>query len=177
MKNFKTPKLLLLCLLMFISASALATQVKHLTHSNGLGVASSANHAIKFTIGAPLAGRTANSNDRSHIYFGFWEMLSQTQIVSSVGDEAPPLVNHLFRNYPNPFNPSTRVSFTLEKESEVRIEVYDLKGRRVDTMFQGVKPAGAHSFNYQPRNLASGAYVILMRAGTFRATQRMMLVK
>ena len=51
-----------------------------------------------------------------------------------MGDEIPVVRNHLFRNYPNPFNPSTRISFTLENEAKVRVEVYDLKGRRVDTL-------------------------------------------
>lgn len=173
----KIHKLLLAGLLVMAVAAQGATRVKFLTYGGGLGETTSQGHQIRFTIGEPLAGRTNPGGDRSAVYLGFWELLNQTQIVSPVGDEAPALVNSLFRNYPNPFNPSTRVSFTLEKESEVRIELYDLKGRRVDTLFEGVKPAGAHSFTYQPRHLASGAYVILMKAGSFRATQRMMLVK
>ena len=177
MKKFKIPKLLLIGLLVLTAATAWATQIKVMTITNGLGEASSSGHRISMTIGEPLAGRTTNSNDRSHMHFGFWELFAQAQFVSAAEDETPTVINQLFRNYPNPFNPSTRISFTLEKEANVRIELYDLKGRRVDTLFEGVKPIGAHSFSYQPKNLASGAYVILMRAGSFRATQRMMLVK
>ena len=70
-----------------------------------------------------------------------------------------------------------RIGFTLAKDSRVRVELYDLKGRKVDTLIDEAMPAGVHRFTYQPEGLASGAYVILMRAGSFRASQRMMLVK
>ena len=176
-KILKIPKLLLVSLLVLTAASAWATQVKFLTYRNVLGQASSDNHQITLTVGEPLVGGNNSGAEQSSLFFGFWEIMNETQVVSPVGDEAPVLINRLFRNYPNPFNPSTRVSFTLADESQLRIEVFDLKGRRVDTIFEGVKQAGAHSINYQPKNLASGAYVILMRAGSFRATQRMMLLK
>ncbi len=146
-----------------MATTAWANQIELLTFSSGLGQYNTQTHQIVFSIGTPLAGETYSPAATAHVEYGFWKMLSQTQVVSPVENETPTVRNQLFRNYPNPFNPITRISFTVEKEAEVRIELYDLKGRRVDTLFEGVKPSGAFSFTYQPKHLASGAYVILMR--------------
>jgi hypothetical protein len=176
-KTKKTLKFTLLALLLLTATAALASGVKLVTFSGGSGQAGGAARGTTVTVGQGIAGKANHVAGNNMGTLGIWTILSQTHVVSPVGDETPGVRTHLFRNYPNPFNPSTRISFSLEKESQVKIEVYDLKGRKVDTLFQGSKPAGAHSIVYQPRNLASGAYVILMRAGDFRATQRMMLIK
>ncbi len=177
MKTQKIPKLLLIGLVVLTAASVRATEVKLVTFANGTGRTQSANHRVTLTVGEPLGGRTSNSATQKIAVFGFWGILSQAPDGSLVGVDTPPVRNQLFRNFPNPFNPSTRVSFTVAEESHVSLELYDLKGHRVATLFEGVKPSGTHSIVYQPKNLASGAYVLLMRAGSFRATQRMMLVK
>lgn len=177
MKKSKIPRLFLVGLLVLLATTALATQVRMVTFSSGSGRVEGGSHGSTFTLGQPISGRADEVAGNYMAVLGIWEILSQTQIVSPVGDETPVVRNHLFRNYPNPFNPSTRISFSLEQETKVRLEVYDLKGRRVDTILNGVKPAGAHSITYEPKNLASGVYLVLMRAGSFRASQRMMLVK
>lgn len=177
MKKIKIPKLLLLGLLVVTTATAWANQIELLTIGSGLGQYNTQTHQISFSIGTPLSGDTHSPAATAHMSYGFWSMYPGALAVSGAEDETPLVPDQLFRNYPNPFNPSTRISFTLAQEADVLIELYDLKGRRVDILFEGVKLAGAHSFSYQPRKLASGAYVILMKAGSFRATQRMMLVK
>jgi Secretion system C-terminal sorting domain len=176
-KMQKTPKLLLIGLVVLTAASVWATEVKLVTFASGTGRTTSANHRISMTVGQPLAGRIHNSATQKVAVFGFWEMLNQAAEDSLSGVDTPSVQNQLFRNFPNPFNPSTRISFTLVEESQVSLELYDLKGHRVDTLFEGVKSSGTHSIVYQSNSLASGAYVLLMRAGSFRATQRMMLVK
>jgi len=128
-------------------------------------------------LGEPLLGKNNPAPGQSVAVFGFWEMWAQSRDVSEVGEEIPQSPNQLLRNIPNPFNPRTRISFTLAEKSEVKVDLYDLRGRKVETLFEGVAPKGATSFMFQPRNLGSGAYVILMRAGTFRSTQRIMLLK
>jgi len=173
----KLPQLVLIALLALMATTARATKVELLTVAGGTGQALGDTHGVSLTIGQPLSGRIVNATTGHTAIFGFWDMLSRTMIVSPVGDKPPVTRNQLLQNYPNPFNPSTRINFALTAETEVRIEVYDLQGRRVDTLLHEVRPAGFHTIAYQPRNLASGAYVILMRAGSFRATQRMMLIK
>lgn len=166
---------LLLVALMMVPAQA--TQVKMMTVSGGSGMTTDGTHRLKLTLSQSVIGVTEPDPGNIGIGLGLWEILSRMYVVSAADDDVPAVSNHLFRNYPNPFNPSTRINFSLEQKATVRIELYDLRGRKVDTLLQEVKPAGAHSLTYQPRNLASGVYLVLMRAGSFRATQRIMLVK
>ncbi len=178
MKLQKIPKLLLfglLALLLLSAVSVLGTQVKKVTPSNGSGSSSSVSYQAKLTVGQAAIGR---SQSVSYIMkTGLWDIMGSTYLVAVDDSGFPGLRNQLFKNYPNPFNPSTRISFSLEEAAEVRLELYDLKGRKVDTLLQEVRSAGSHSITYQPQNLASGVYFVLMRADSFRATQRIMLVK
>ncbi len=174
------PKIVIfgLLLLFLVSAmSALANQVKMVTFSNGSANAISGSHQVNFTIGQSAIGRTSRGTVSNSVDLGIWEMLSRTYIVSAASDDLPIVKNHLFNNYPNPFNPSTTIRFDLVREEMVQIELYDLLGRKVDTLLWEIKPSGTHSFTYQPKNLASGVYLMLMRAGSYRSSQRMTLVK
>lgn len=169
-------KLVLTCLLVLMAASASATEVKLVTFGSA-GASYTDTGRVQTFIGFPLAGRTYPGVGQTGVKFSYWDLLSRTLVVSAVGDDLPPVHNELFRNFPNPFNPSTQIRYSVAQEAAVRVEVYDLMGRKVDSLVDEVKPAGIYTVTYQPRNLASGAYVILMRVGSYRATQSMMLVK
>jgi hypothetical protein len=171
------PKLMTVGLLLLASTATHGSQVRHLTFGSGSGSAAGTNHQIQLTAGEAVAGQAKHVAGNFMGGLGFWEVLRQTHIAAPVGDELPPAVNRLSHNYPNPFNPSTRINFSLEAEAEVRLEVYDVRGRKVDTLLQEVRPAGYHHVIYEPKTLPSGVYLVLLRAGSFRATQRMMLVK
>lgn len=173
----KIPKQLLIGFLILAAASALATQVKLVNFNSGAVQTGSGNEVAQVTVGVPIGGVTGAAPGQSGARLGFWHGRAQYRSVSPVPDEVPTLGNRLFGNYPNPFNPSTEISYALAREAQVRIDLYDLRGRKVDTLFEGIMPAGTHSFTYQPLNLSSGAYVILMQSGSFRATQRIMLLK
>jgi Zinc carboxypeptidase/Secretion system C-terminal sorting domain len=64
----------------------------------------------------------------------------------------------LYPNYPNPFNPSTNIRFDLANEAQVKLTVYDMLGREVAQLVNGVKPAGTHSILFDGAALASGIY-------------------
>lgn len=78
---------------------------------------------------------------------------------------------------PNPFNPVTRLSFTLDQESPATLEVFDLAGKRVASLHQGVLAAGHHDFTWQPQNLSSGLYLARLQAGPTVVTSRLTLVE
>jgi hypothetical protein len=161
-----------------LSAAWAAATEHHLIGCNsGAGRAAADSQGVKLTLGQCVVGGSVNSAGGTGVYCGIWEAVQRTYVVTPVRDELLPVGNHLFRNYPNPFNPSTRIGFALERTAEVRIEVYDLKGRRVDTVLHEVRSAGTHTVDYEPRDLASGVYLVLMRAEDFRATRRIMLIK
>ncbi len=87
----------------------------------------------------------------------------------------------LYQNYPNPFNPSTQIKFDLQKESKVKIYIYDETGQKIETLFDGYKSAGTHTFNWNAehdkRQLASGIYFLRLVANNFSQTIKMMYLK
>ncbi len=83
----------------------------------------------------------------------------------------------LAQNYPNPFNPSTEISFTLPAPSRARLEIVNLLGQVVATVYDGHLGAGVHSFSWNGSNAASGVYLYRLTAGDFVATRKMVLLK
>ena len=88
-----------------------------------------------------------------------------------------PNVYSLAPAYPNPFNPSTTLSFGLPQDTFVNIEVYDLLGKNVTTLVNDIKSAGFHKYSWNAEAQASGVYFIVMNAGKFTQKQKILLVK
>jgi len=105
----------------------------------------------------------------------------ESGLVTDVEDEqisSTPREFKLKQNFPNPFNPTTRIEYDLANSSEVSIEVYDILGRKVATLINNQRQAaGTHSINFDASRLSSGVYIMLMKAGDFRSTQKMTLIK
>ncbi|MBU8871405.1 MAG: T9SS type A sorting domain-containing protein [Gemmatimonadales bacterium] len=103
---------------------------------------------------------------------------------SSVSDGgAVPDVYNLSRVYPNPFNPSTAISYDLPRASIVHLAVFDLRGRLIRTLRGGVsEPAGRRTATWngcddQNHQVAGGVYFCRLRVGNFIALKSMTLVK
>lgn len=79
--------------------------------------------------------------------------------------------------YPNPFNPSTALSYQLQATSQVRLTVWDTAGRLVATLVNGVQEAGQHSITFDGSKLASGVYLVRLTAGAQTQVQKMVLMK
>jgi Secretion system C-terminal sorting domain len=86
-------------------------------------------------------------------------------------------VYKLEQNYPNPFNPATSILFSIPKEGNVKLAVFDVLGREVTTLVNEVKTAGSHVVNFNASNLSSGVYIYRIEAGTFKDAKKMLLVK
>ncbi len=85
----------------------------------------------------------------------------------------------LNQNYPNPFNPETRIGYRLPVASDVKLELFDVLGRKLATLVNARQEAGSYliALNAQTLNLASGTYFYRLQAGNFVETKKMMLLK
>ncbi|GAB4296472.1 MAG: hypothetical protein Kow0098_19680 [Ignavibacteriaceae bacterium] len=77
----------------------------------------------------------------------------------------PPVVE-LYQNYPNPFNPSTTISYSLPERSNVKIELFNILGQRISTLFNGSADAGLHSLKFDSGNIAGGVYLVGLFTGS-----------
>jgi|GEM_PF-6825151 len=101
--------------------------------------------------------------------------------VSSEEDLLPTRFS-LNQNYPNPFNPSTTITYSLSRSEMVNLEVYNTSGQKVQTLISVRKPAGNHSVKWDGNNnagepVASGVYYYQLKAGTFSATRKLLLLR
>jgi len=83
----------------------------------------------------------------------------------------------LGNNYPNPFNPTTRISYTLPEDNFVTLKIYDNLGREVATLVNETKTEGSYSVDFNARNFSTGVYYYKLVAGNFTDTKRMLLIK
>ena len=92
----------------------------------------------------------------------------------------------LLQNYPNPFNPQTTIRFTVPRLSvlpaHMKLRIYDLRGRLVETLLDGTRSAGTHSIiwngkNSEGRVMATGIYIYELVVGKTRVRRKMMLLR
>ncbi len=83
----------------------------------------------------------------------------------------------LSQNFPNPFNPSTEISYEIPKTSYVNIAVYNLLGQKIENLVNEQKPAGRYKVIFNASKLSSGVYFYSIHAGDFIMTKKMILLK
>jgi len=87
-------------------------------------------------------------------------------------------INFAFdQNYPNPFNPATTFKFALPQEAYVTLDIYDILGRKIETLINANYEAGYHSISWSSKDLSSGVYFAKFRAGDFKETRKVVIVK
>jgi len=92
------------------------------------------------------------------------------------------LTNELVGNYPNPFNPETRIAFTTRENGPVSIDIFNIKGQKVRSLLNENKEAGNHSVLWNGKddngkNVASGVFFYRMKSGKYTSTKKMILMK
>jgi hypothetical protein len=90
---------------------------------------------------------------------------------------AVPYEYKLETNYPNPFNPSTTINYSLKNHGSVTLRVYNMLGQQVSTLVNEEQQAGPHSVNFDASRLSSGVYFYSIESGSFRASKKMILMK
>lgn len=100
-----------------------------------------------------------------------------TASATPTGNSNLPLEFALSPAYPNPFNPTTSISYSLPEAAQVLLQIFDVNGREVATLVNGTMNAGLHSVTFDAANLSSGIYFTRMNAGSFSASQKLVLMK
>lgn len=98
-------------------------------------------------------------------------------VTSVINESTVPKGYKLGQNYPNPFNPTTNIVFTVINPQNVKIEVYDLHGRLVETVFNGFVRTGQHEVRFNAEDLPSGIYMYKLTAQAGVEVRKMTLIK
>jgi len=80
-------------------------------------------------------------------------------------------------NSPNPFNTRTSINYTLKRETGVCLEVYNIKGQLVETLFEGINQAGDHTIEWDCKDMPSGVYFLKMKAGSEESIRKLILLR
>ncbi len=83
----------------------------------------------------------------------------------------------LSQNFPNPFNPSTKINFSIPKDQRVSLKIYDMLGKETATIVNDYKAAGFYTVEFNASNLTSGIYFYVLRGDNFTQTKKMTLIK
>ena len=119
-----------------------------------------------------------NTDDIIDSYFNRKNILVSHQINSfdNLVDNIIPNT-YAFSSYPNPFNPTTTISFSIPKFGLTTITAYDITGRELETLTNEVLSIGNYSINWNASSYPSGVYLIRMDSRDFTQTQKVLLVK
>lgn len=109
-------------------------------------------------------------------YVGTVRLWQLTTRVNTENKELP-LDVELVQNYPNPFNSSTTIAFQISNPGFVSLQIFDLLGRRVETLVEQRMAAGSHSVEFYADTFPVGTYFYRLETGTGTLTRRMQLVK
>lgn len=83
----------------------------------------------------------------------------------------------LSQNYPNPFNAKTVIRYDLPRQSDVRIEIFNILGARIATLVEESKPAGSYTVTWNAKDAPSGVYLFKIQAGEYAESKRCVLLK
>ena len=99
------------------------------------------------------------------------------QNVITADIENLPSTTTLLASYPNPFNPSVNIHYTLSEESLVSVDVYNITGQKVAELFNDVQSQGYHQTSWTANEFASGMYIVKLTTNSFTSSQKVLLMK
>ena len=157
------------------------TEVAYQAIKLAIYVAADAGYSDKteeyYTLLSSTKLKTANDTDII-VLIDYLETISSKKVDKYESLELDEMPTDIFiNNYPNPFNPTTNIEFTLPEQSRVSLKVFDLLGREVADLVNEVKSAGEYSVNFDASELSSGVYIYQLQVGNQVYSKRMTLIK
>jgi len=108
--------------------------------------------------------------------FGIYDCTAAVPVIER-GSSTVPATFALLLNYPNPFNAETEIRYTLPKAELVSLKVFEVQGREVRTLVNFKQNAGTYSVRFDAGSLPSGVYFARLRAGSYTASQKLVLLR
>jgi photosystem II stability/assembly factor-like uncharacterized protein len=108
---------------------------------------------------------------------GLWETVLPPIVGITSGTNNIPEEFRLYQSYPNPFNPSTVIRYDIPRQAYVTLNIYDMLGRKVETLINETKQAGSYEIMFRAKNLASGVYYISLQAEGIKITDKIVLIR
>jgi WD40 repeat protein len=106
-----------------------------------------------------------------------WQMWQDRKNLAVAGRTESPRLFTLSGNFPNPFNASTVIEYTLHRDAEVELAVYNMAGQKIRVLTEGMEKAGRHVISWNAGNLPSGVYFAQAKAGGVQETRKMLLLR
>ncbi len=139
---------------------------------------------IQWNIGSPNAAVDRNndilyvwqdaSDGDADVYYSKTALLTT---VEEKNDHVVPGKISLSQNFPNPFNPTTTITYRLSSPAVVALRIYDMLGREIASLASGMMPAGEHTVQWNASDVCAGVYYYRLQAGNSVATKKLLLVK
>ena len=95
----------------------------------------------------------------------------------NIEDEIIPKEYKLYKNFPNPFNPTTNISFDLPEANHISLDIYNIKGQHIQNITNEYFAPGHYQFKFNGSNLSSGIYFIVLSSNAFILSNKMVLLK
>lgn len=126
-------------------------------------------------INVNLDAETQSFDLNNLISLGFEEL-------TSVEDDGIIAIDELYQNYPNPFNPSTTIRFNLKEDAQINLEIYNVKGQKVRSLYQGKATQGVNEIVWTGkddfgRDATSGIYFFKLTSPSYNRMKKMILLK
>jgi hypothetical protein len=125
--------------------------------------------------GCIIVGRTASFNANGWDFYAV--RTGPIENVSAIRQDHMPPRSYSLAAYPNPFNPTTEISYELPIAEQVKLKVFDVLGREVVVLADGMVQAGSHAVTFDGSALPSGVYFARLQAGGAVKTEKMMLLR
>ena len=128
-----------------------------------------------------LLKSTASQSNNPNNSYG-WGIIDtyaalQSLVTNSEENNKAPEDFYVLQNFPNPFNPSTKIRFSVPERSHVKLVLYDLLGREIDVLYNEEMNPGTKELEFNGSGLASGIYLVRMVADNYQKTLKISLLK
>lgn len=173
------------CLILNAMNNDLLNLVPFVYTKDSLSTYISPNSDITLTFAAPYVKNQSTYTKRDYLLeingqivpSGEGKMRVEKNITKQIQNPEPPKINKVYDNYPNPFNPTTKISYVIGKPGMVSIEIFDVLGRVIKTLVNDYKFPGSYIVEFDGSSLSSGIYFYRFKTGSINTVKKMMLIK